>query len=264
MESRKVEIGNMQMSFYDIGEGKPIVLIHGFAGSKLYWERVISQLSEKNRVIAIDLPGHGESTMAAEKYSIEDMAEQIKDLLDQLGLEKVTMFGHSLGGYITLAFAELYPDYLNGFSLVHSTANPDSDEAKAARETNAKKVAEEGIEEFVDGLSKKLFSPANSEVNAEDIKSTVEIGVSTSIKGVVSALIAMRDRADRNNVLENFNLPVLLIAGEDDQIIPPEKTFSVSKFNIEQIVIKGSGHMSMHEQPLKLIEAMQRFLDNIK
>jgi pimeloyl-ACP methyl ester carboxylesterase len=264
MKSKTLEIGNTKMSIYDVGEGQPIVLVHGFAGSKQYWEKVITPLLETNRVIAIDLPGHGESNMGAVRYSIEDMAGLIKDLLDQLGLNKVTMFGHSLGGYITLAFAELYPQYLNGYSLVHSTANPDSEEAKAARETNAKKVSEEGSEAFVDGLSKKLFSAANTEVNAEDIKSAVEIGVSTSIKGVVSALLAMRDRPDRNYVLEQSELPVLLIAGEDDQIIPADKTFSVSKSNIKQTIIKGAGHMSMYEQPSALIEAMQQFLQKIK
>lgn len=264
MESQFVELGNMKMSFYDIGKGNPIILIHGFAGSKQYWDKVISRLAEKNRVIAIDLPGHGESTMGGDHYSIEDMAGLVNNLLDTLGLEKVTMFGHSLGGYITLAFAELYPQKLNGFSLVHSTANPDSSEAMSARETNAKKVSEEGPDGLMEGLSKKLFSPANSEINAEDIINAAEIGVSTSIKGIVSALLAMRDRPDRNYVLEQTKLPVLLVAGEDDQIIPPEKTFSVSNSNIKQAVIKDSGHMSMYEQPLELIAAMQGFLSKIQ
>lgn len=263
MESKKLEVGNTELSFYDLGEGKSIILIHGFAGSKLYWEKVLPQLSLNNRVIAIDLPGHGESTMGLEKYSIEDMAGLIKGLLDHLGLEKATMFGHSLGGYITLAFAELYPQYLKGFSLVHSTANQDSAEAKAARESNARKVVEEGMEAFMEGLSQKLFSPVNTEKNSHDIKNTIKIGISTHIKGVVSALLAMRDRPDRNEVLEQTDLPVLLIAGEQDQIIPPEKTFTVTKPNIEQTLIKGAGHMSMYEQPEELVKIMNKFLAKI-
>ncbi|MEH7885229.1 alpha/beta fold hydrolase [Bacillus sp. JJ1609] len=263
MESKKAAIGNMVISYFDKGEGKPIVLIHGFAGSKLYWGKVLPDLSENNRVIVIDLPGHGNSSMGLEKYSIEDMARVIKELLDQLGLEKVTIFGHSLGGYITLAFADQYPQYLNGFSLVHSTANPDSDEAKAGRETNAKKVLEEGMDSFINGLSQKLFSPANSKVNAQDVKTTVEIGMSTSIKGVVSALLAMRDRPDRNDVLEDSEVPVLLVAGEQDQIIPPDKTFTINKPNIQQVLIKGAGHMSMYEQPAELVRAMKDFLAKI-
>jgi pimeloyl-ACP methyl ester carboxylesterase len=263
MESKKLNTSNTELSYFDEGEGKPIVLIHGFAGGKLYWEKVIPDLACSYRVIALDLPGHGESGMGFEKYSIEDMAVMIKELLDHLDLDKVTLFGHSLGGYITLAFAERFPQNLNGFSLVHSTANSDSEEAKAGRESNAMKVLEEGSRSFVEGLAQKLFSPANSEVNARDIENTVEIGISTSIDGLVSALLAMKNRPDRNHVLNETDLPVLLIAGEQDQIIPPEKTFTVKKENIEQRIIKGAGHMSMYEQPTELVKSMKDFLAKI-
>ncbi|RSD26090.1 alpha/beta fold hydrolase [Mesobacillus subterraneus] len=263
MESKSLHAGNTEISFYDQGSGKPVVLVHGFAGSKLYWEKVLPELAVQHRVIALDLPGHGESGMGQEKYSIEEMAGVIKDMIEQLGLEKVTMFGHSLGGYITLAFAELYPKYLNGFSLVHSTANPDSEEAKAARGTNADKVQAEGPKEFIDGLSKKLFAPDYSEAGAQDIAEAAEIGMKTSIKGMVSALLAMRDRANRNHVLEKTGLPVLLIAGEQDQIVPPEKSFTVEKPNIGKYIIEGSGHMSMYEKPDDLVQAMKGFLEKI-
>lgn len=264
MESKKRMSTNTELSFLDSGEGKPIVLIHGFAGSKLYWEKVIPRLALRNRVIAIDLPGHGESGMAMKKYSIEEMASMIKDLLQQLDIGKATLFGHSLGGYITLAFAELYPHNLNGFSLVHSTANADSEEAKLGRETNAAKILDEGADAFINGLAQKLFSPANKEPNGADIKKTVEIGMSTSIEGVVSALLAMKDRPDRNHVLENTDLPVLLVAGEQDQIIPPEKTFTVERENIDAHLIKRAGHMSMYEQPEMLVDIMHGFLNKVE
>jgi pimeloyl-ACP methyl ester carboxylesterase len=263
MDTKTVKINNTDMSFYDLGEGKPIVLIHGFAGSKQYWSKVLVELSQNCRVIAVDLPGHGDSLMGSENYSIEDMAKSIKQLLERLELDQVTMFGHSLGGYITLAFAELYPENLNGFSLIHSTANPDSAEAKTGRESNAKKVLEEGADSFIRGLVNKLFSPENTEVNADEIKKTIEIGLSTSINGIVSALLAMKDRPDRNDVLENTKLPVLLVAGEQDQIIPPDKTFSVNKDNLKKVLIKDSGHMSMYEQPAELVKTMKTFLANI-
>lgn len=263
MNTKTINIHNTDLSFYDSGEGKPIVLIHGFAGSKQYWGKILDELAQSSRVIAIDLPGHGDSQMGHEHYSIEDMAKLIKQLLEKLDLDQVTMFGHSLGGYITLAFAELYPESLNGFSLIHSTSNPDSEEAKTARETNAKKVLEEGADSFIRGLAKKLFSPENSEANADDINKTIEIGLSTSINGIVSALLAMKDRPDRNVVLEKTELPVLLVAGEKDQIIPPEKTFTVNKANVKQVLIKDSGHMSMYEQPAELANAMKSFLANI-
>ncbi|WP_079509046.1 alpha/beta fold hydrolase [Mesobacillus jeotgali] len=263
MNSKKINAANTEISFYDEGKGKPVVLIHGFAGGKQYWDKVLPQLAEGNRVIALDLPGHGQSGMAKESYSIEDMAATIKELLDQLGVDKVTMFGHSLGGYIALAFAEIYPHNLNGFSLVHSTANPDTKEAREGRETNAAKIREDGPDSFIEGLSKKLFSPENNDLNSYDILQTVKIGMNTTVEGLVSALIAMKNRSDRNHVLEETELPVLLIAGEKDQIIPPEKTFSVSKTNINKSIIKNAGHMSMYEQPEELVRTMKEFLASL-
>ena len=263
MDSNKARIGSNEISYYDEGNGKPLILIHGFAGSKKYWDKIIPQLASESRIIAIDLPGHGASGMSKDRYAIEDMAETVKELLEHLGLNKVTMFGHSLGGYITLAFAEAYPQNLNGFSLVHSTANPDSEEAKEARENNAKKIQEEGATSFIHGLSKKLFSPENTEVNANEIDETVKIGLKTSEKGLVSALMAMKNRPDRNQVLKETKLPVLLIAGEKDQIIPPEKTFTVSREKVEEKVIQNAGHMSMYEQPEELVKVMKDFLAEI-
>ncbi|MCM3727453.1 alpha/beta hydrolase [Neobacillus cucumis] len=261
METKSATLKNSTITFVDEGEGKPIVLLHGFCGSSAYWSEVIPVISKNYRVIAPDLPGHGGSTTALKNYSISDMAEMIKEFLDKLNLGKVTMFGHSLGGYITLAYAEKYSDTLNGFSLVHSTAFPDSEEAKKGRSTNIDKVKNEGIKTLIDGLVPKLFSPDHLE--EQYIESAKQIGYRTPSEGAIHTLSAMRDRPDRNSVLESTSLPVLLIAGEQDQIIPVEKTFSVSKANIKQTIIKDSGHMSMYEQPGELISVIKDFMENM-
>jgi pimeloyl-ACP methyl ester carboxylesterase len=261
MEIKKIEMKNLTMSYWDMGKGKPLVLLHGFCGSSRYWEKVIPELSKNYRVIAPDLPGHGNSTILEENYKIEDIADLVKNLLDELNIHQVTMFGHSLGGYITLAFAEKDSERLNGFSLIHSTAFPDSDEAKQGRVASAEKVRKEGIHSLIDGLVPKLFSPDTSdEKSFETVK---EIGYKTSPTGAISTLMAMKDRTDRNSVLEGTQLPVLLIAGEKDQIIPSEKTFSVSKSNIKHSLINDSGHMSMYENPKVLISEIKKYLANI-
>lgn len=260
MEPNTAKLSNSDLSFFDEGKGSPLLLLHGFCGSKRYWEKIIPELSKNHRVIAPDLPGHGESSMRNKRYSIEEIAGEVKELLAYLEIEKITLFGHSLGGYITLAFAEKYADQLNAFSLIHSTAFPDSEEAKEGRVANVEKVRENGIKELIDGLVPKLFSPLNAEKNIKDIETTKEIGYGTSAKGVINALLAMKERPDRNSVLENTSLPVLLIAGEKDQIIPAEKTFSVSKDNIKEVTIKDSGHMSMYENPDELLKAMKILL----
>ncbi|WP_369700055.1 alpha/beta fold hydrolase [Bacillus sp. AFS041924] len=250
------------MAYKDQGKGKTIVLIHGFMGSHAYWEKVVPKLAEDYRVIAIDLPGHGDSTSIKEEHSIEDYADVLKELLDQLNISQVTMFGHSLGGYITLAFAKRYSNYLNGFSLIHSTAYPDSEEAKKGRVATIEKVNNEGVKNIVDGLIPKLFSPKNVQNNISEIELAKKIGYKTSVDGTVKALISMKDRPDRNHILNDTNLPVLLLAGKDDQIIPPEKTFSVKKENIKTTTLNSAGHMSMYESPEELVNEMKDYLSS--
>lgn len=261
MKTKSVTLRGATIAYVDQGEGNALILLHGFCGSSGYWEKIIPELSESYRVIASDLPGHGESSIDKENFSIEDYADIIKGLLDQLNLQKVTMFGHSLGGYITLAFAEKYSNNLTGFSLVHSTAYPDSEEAKKGREANVDKVKKEGVKSLIDGLVPKLFSPEN--VEQDYVNTAKEIGYLTSAKGTISALTAMKNRIDRTHVLENTTLPVLLIAGEQDQIIPADKTFSVSRDTIKQGIIKNSGHMSMIENHQDLILEMKKYLSSI-
>ncbi|MEH7483137.1 alpha/beta hydrolase [Neobacillus drentensis] len=261
MDTKKLTLQDTSIAYIDKGEGKPIILLHGFCGSSGYWEHVIPALSADYRVIAPDIPGHGQSDPLTGNSTIENIADQMKNLLDELNLPEVTMFGHSLGGYITLAFAEKYSGRLNGYSLIHSTAFPDSEEAKKGRLANIEKVNRSGIYSLIDGLVPKLFSPENQDENY--VSEAMEIGYSTSAEGAIDALNAMKDRPDRNHVLEASTLPILLIAGEQDQIIPSEKTFSVSKANIKHSLIKDSGHMSMYENAMELISEIQGYLSTI-
>ncbi|MEH7098458.1 alpha/beta fold hydrolase [Neobacillus vireti] len=261
METKNIAVNNSTISYIDQGEGQPLILLHGFCGSSGYWSEVVPVLAGNYRVIAPDLPGHGDSITTLENYSIADIANILKEFLDKLNIPQVTMFGHSLGGYITLAFAEKYNSSLNGFSLVHSTAYPDSEEAKKGRTANIEKVNDEGIKTLIDGLVPKLFSPEN--LKEEYVETAKQIGYRTPSDGAIATLRAMRDRPDRTSVFESTTLPVLLIAGEQDQIIPPEKTFSVSKANIKQTTIKNSGHMSMYEHPSELIAAIKDFMGAI-
>lgn len=254
---------NSNIVYKEEGQGETLILIHGFCGSSDYWNNIIPKLSESYRVIAIDLPGHGESKGHDSVQEIDQYALNIKDFLEELKIEKLTMFGHSLGGYITLAFAESYSQYLNGFSLIHSTGFPDSEEAKEGRIASADKIDKDGIDSFIDGLVPKLFAPGNVESLKQSLKDVKNIGYGTPAGGAKNALNAMRERKDRTEVLANTKLPVLLIAGESDQLIPPDKTFTASGENITQVVIKDAGHMSMYEAPEELGNAMLTYLKQV-
>ena len=120
----------------------------------------------------------------------------------------------------------------------------------------------EGVKNVVDGLIPKLFSPKNIQTNSKEIDLAKQIGYKTTVDGTVNALISMKNRPDRNHILNDTNLPVLLLAGKDDQIIPPEKTLSVKKENIKTVTLNSAGHMSMYEAPKELINEMKNFLSS--
>lgn len=258
MGIKKITVHNQTIAYKEAGQGDVLVLLHGFCGSMGYWDRVLPELAKKYRVIAPDLPGHGESDVSG--HTIEHFAEQLELFFTALNLDQVTLLGHSLGGYVTLAYAERFATRLKAFSLIHSTGFPDSEEGKIARNNNIEKVKNEGIGSVVEGLIPKLFSPDHIEKNEAEIAFAMELGLQTTDKGAVAALKAMRDRISRNHVLAKSNCPILLVAGEGDQLIPAERTFSVKKENIDQVLISGAGHMSMLETPDILLQEIKKWL----
>ncbi|MFZ3589522.1 alpha/beta fold hydrolase [Bacillus sp. DJP31] len=255
---------DLTLSYIDEGSGEVLVLLHGFCGSPAYWEKIIPALSEGYRVIAPALRGHGKSSAVCDSYTIEDMSSDVKRLLEELQIDKVIMFGHSLGGYVTLSFAEQYPEHLSGFSLVHSTAHADSDEAKNGRTKTIELIGQNGIEPLIKNLVPKLFAPKNLQSMTDEVELVSEIGLNTSVSGAKGALWAMRERLDRHAVLSQSKVPILLIAGEFDQIIPKEKVFSVESSMIKQIVLEDAGHMGMVEKPKELATIMQDFIKNLQ
>ncbi|WJH36245.1 alpha/beta hydrolase [Paenibacillus sp. CC-CFT747] len=263
MESKKINVNGTTLAYQEQGSGNPVVLLHGFCGSSRYWEKVIPALSDKYRVIVPDLRGHGQSNAPSGPYEMEAFASDIEALLQELGIAKTVVLGHSLGGYITLALAEKNPGLLAGWGLVHSTAHPDSEEGKANRLKGIETIDTKGLPEFIEGLVPKLFAPEHLEPMAAAVEDVKVIGRETSPEGAKATLEGMRRRPDRNHVLENAQVPVLLAAGTEDKVIVPDKTFSVDRPSITKVTIDGSGHMSMYEAPDQLIAGLTSFLGRL-
>ncbi|MED1792579.1 alpha/beta hydrolase [Brevibacillus nitrificans] len=259
---KQVQLENdMHVVYQEEGNGpKTVVLLHGFCGSSGYWQKVLPALSQSFRVIAVDLRGHGGSSAPEETYTMETFAVDLAQFTDKLGLGPIHLFGHSLGGYVTLAFAQKYPDKLASFGLIHSTGYPDDEAAKANRDKGAENIRENGMEPFIKALIPKLFAPGHVATMPENVQLAKEIGLFTKPVGAIQTLKGMRDRVDRTEVLQQTKLPVLLVAGEEDQIIPAEKTFTANGENIEQVKLQGVGHMGMLEAPEQLTEAIVRFV----
>ncbi|BBI35286.1 alpha/beta fold hydrolase [Cohnella abietis] len=249
------------IAYEEAGNGQPIVLLHGFCGSHQYWDEVLPLLSSHGHIIAPDLRGHGASSATEGVYSMELLADELVDLLDELDLPMVNLFGHSLGGYVALAFAEKYPERLLTLGLVHSTSFPDSEAAQANRLKAVEAIKQDGINTFVEGLIPKLFVPNSSESRQELLRKAIEIGYSTSPLGAIGCSLGMRERPDRGAVLEQLQAPILLLAGERDEVIPPEKRFPVAKINVTAVTIEGVAHMGMLENPQEFAAAVGTFLE---
>jgi 3-oxoadipate enol-lactonase len=263
MTKRNVELNHIIMAYEDQGSGDPIVLLHGLCGSSEYWDKAIPLLSAHYRVIAPDLRGHGQTGVSDEPYMMALMANDIAELLEKLDISKALLLGHSLGGYVSLAFAEKHPDKLNGFGLIHSSGFPDDEKGKANRTKAIEGIDEHGIAPFIAGLNPKLFAPAHLETMKETVEKIRLIGIATSPVGAVNVLRGMRDREDRNQVIADAQVPVLLLAGEADQIIPPDKTFAIHGPHVTQVKLADTGHMSMQEQPAALVTEILSFAKRI-
>jgi len=152
---------------------------------------------------------------------------------------------------------------LKSFGLIHSTPFPDDEAARQNRDKGAESIQSNGIEPFIKALVPKLFAPNHVQTMREQLALAKEIGLGTDPNGAILTLRAMRDRKDRLHVLQETALPVLLVAGKEDQVIPPEKTFVVQKTQIQQVLLPSAGHMGMLEVPEELAEAIKTFLDQL-
>jgi pimeloyl-ACP methyl ester carboxylesterase len=257
---KQVTANGITIAYQEQGQGEVIVLLHGFCGSSDYWNKITPLLANTYRVITPDLRGHGETEAPTGAYTTAQMAADIAGLTEQLGVQKYTLLGHSLGGYITLALAERDATHLSSFGLIHSTGYPDSEEAKANRLKAVNTIGEEGIRVFVDGLVPGLFAPEHLQTMAADVARAQEIGYHMPPQGAQGAALAMRERPDRTAVMQKTTLPLLLVAGEKDKVIPMERTFTTDGANVTKAVIKGAGHMSMYEAPAELAGIILDFM----
>ena len=245
------------------GKGRAIVLLHGFLGSMQIWENLVSSLSKRYKVVMIDLPGHGKTENFGYVHKMDLMAEAVKAVLNNLQLRRYVLIGHSMGGYVAMAFAEKYMDNLRGVVLFHSTAIADSDEKKAGRD-KAIKVAKKNKEKYLKESVKKLFFPTNIKKHPELLIKAISIAHNTSVQGIVAAIEGMKQRRNTEVVLQFCNCPVLFIAGLHDLLLPLElhqHQFKLPKQH-QLILLEQSAHMGFYEEPEAVNKGMLPFLRN--
>ena len=253
---------NTSISFSDIGKGTAVVLLHGFLENKTMWRELVPSLAKKNRVISIDLLGHGETDCLGYIHSMEENAEIVNAILSHLRIRKAVFIGHSMGGYVALAFAELYPDVMKGLVLLNSTSRADSAERKLNRE-RAILAVKQNYTAFVRMSIANLFNEDNRERLAVEIELVKMEALKTPLQGIVAALEGMKIRKDREVLLHFSPYPVMLILGEKDGVLNYEESLDQIENSKVELVTFPDGHMSYIENEAELKTVLLNFLKKI-
>ncbi|CAM2778131.1 Pimeloyl-ACP methyl ester carboxylesterase [Flavobacterium succinicans] len=253
---------NTSISFSDIGKGTAIVLLHGFLENQSMWNALVPVLSQKYRVITIDLLGHGQTEPLGYIQTMEDNADMVHEVLSSLRLRKAAFIGHSMGGYVALAYAELYPESVKGLVLLNSTAKKDSLERKTNRD-RAIKAVKNDYETFIRLSVANLFSEDNRERLSDCIEKVKTEALQTPLQGIVASLEGMKIRKDREVILHTTAFPKLLILGEKDPVLNYEETVAQIQETSVDLVTFPDGHMSHIENETDLAKELVQFLQKI-
>ena len=234
---------NTKISYSDTGKGNAVVLLHGFLENQTMWQDLAPELSKKHRIITIDLLGHGETECLGYVHSMEDNAEIVQAVLSKLRIRKAVFVGHSMGGYVALAFAELYPENVRGLVLMNSTSKADSDERKANRD-RAIKAVKKDYTTFIRLSIGNLFSPDNRERLIDEIEKVKIEALKTPLQGIVASLEGMKIRNDREVLLHLTPYPKMLILGKNDPVLIYEDSLDQIEGTAVKLVTFPDGHMS--------------------
>jgi pimeloyl-ACP methyl ester carboxylesterase len=251
-----------KIHFTTKGSGNTIVLLHGFAESMHIWDEFTERLSEFYKVVRIELPGHGQSECIGEVHSMESMAECMKEILDFINIKHFVLIGHSMGGYVSLAFTEKYPEMIKGLGLFHSTAFADSAETRNNRKRTNEFILKNHFH-FLCEFIPSLFTSENQVKFKSEIEKMVAEAKKMTVQGVIAANSGMAARPDRTQVLKNLQVPVLFIAGKQDVRIPFDKVLEqIAMPNDSVALLMGDvAHMGYLEAKEKTYYAIKTFAD---
>ncbi|WP_419510259.1 alpha/beta fold hydrolase [Alistipes sp.] len=241
---------------------KCVVLLHGYLESMLVWEDFIPYLYKEVRVITLDLPGHGISVVTGEIHTMDFLADTIADALKALGIEKCTLVGHSMGGYVALAFCERHPKMLDGLVLFSSTPNPDTPE-KAENRRREIALVKAGKKDMLARVAPAAgFAEQNRTRMRDYIEDLTEQVFITEDEGIVALLNGMIARRDQNEMLRRSPVPQLFILGKKDNYIPPEAAEKIIAEHPQAKVVwlENSGHMGFLEEPEAAARAILDFV----
>jgi len=250
--------------YYDRGEGACIVLLHGYLETAEIWIEFAVQFLKKFRILTLDLPGHGQSGIWGKVHSMDDLAGSVNAILKAENIDNVFLVGHSMGGYVAMAFAELFPEKLSGYALFHSTCFADTEEKKRNRDREISLVLCKKKRQIINVNIPKGFSDNNVVIKKSEVDWARNLAMSNPDQGIVAILNGMKERPDRTHVLKDPSIPLLIIGGMKDNYIPIdvyEKMITLAP-HASVLKLEESGHMGFLEEPVVSAKAIVNMMAN--
>jgi pimeloyl-ACP methyl ester carboxylesterase len=254
------QVNGTQMAYTDEGAGRTLLLVHGFPLNRQVWSPQVAAFRRDFRVIAPDLRGLGESWGTADPVAMDRYAEDLQALMTHLNAGPVILAGHSMGGYVALAFAKAFPQSLAGLVLVGTKAGADTPEAAAARRASAERVRAEGSAGVVEAMAARMLSPGNTDAGM--VAEVRGFMTSSGPDGIIAALLGMAERPDAGAWLGQIQAPTLVLAGADDAIMPPAEAEALARAipRAQLKVLPKAGHLLAYEQAEAFNEALRTWL----
>ena len=245
-----------------LGTGFPVIFLHGFCETKDMWFPFVEPLAKQYEVICPDLPGYGASLLSSKSLSLDNVADELAEHLAELGITSAAVIGHSLGGYVALSLAERHPELINGLGLFHSTAYPDSEEAKHRRDKALLFLKKHPVAKFIEPFIPSLFSESRKTELADEIAKATKIGLQTPLDTITAYTLAMRERKDLFGLWCSLPYPCLFIGGVEDSRIPVEacEAHIEARDRIDGHILRNTAHMGMYESPSECLDIVQDFL----
>lgn len=238
------------LNFEKKGEGKEtLVLLHGFMENISIWKDLEKKLSKDFTLFKVDLPGHGKSETIAEVHTMELMADEVKKVLDREKIKDFHLLGHSMGGYVSLAFAEKFPQDLKTLTLFFSTFLADDEEKKDQRRKSYR-IIKDAFTHYAKAGIPNLFNPNERDILEGKIETALEIALSTNNLGALACVKGMVERPERKDILEKLDSKILVIAGKHDNAVKTEAMIKnlPDRTNIKSYIL-DCGHNGHWEKP---------------
>ena len=260
-----ISVDDIQLAYTDTGLGQPVVLLHGYPFNRSLWTEQVSALSNCYRVITPDLRGLGESDSTSGAATMNRMAQDVAELLDQLEISRAVVGGLSMGGYVALAFYKQFPSRVRALVLADTRAQADSEEGKQTRFQQAEKALAEGMAGIADSMLQKLLTPETVSKRPELVKRVRDMMLKTKPEGAAGALLGMAERDDQTPLLSQISCPALILVGREDPITPVQDSEKMQReiAGSRLVVIDNAAHVSNLERTEQFNDELVQFLNSL-